>query len=67
MKYGRKNPRSADAGRKLSAPAPRLEKTPTYICGLDDKLEGGVPLIGSLEDEAQLLAALGLSDGGPRP
>jgi len=24
-------------------------------------------IIGSLEDEAQLLAALGLSDGGPRP
>jgi len=43
MKHGRKNPRSADAGGKLSAPAPRLEKAPTYICGLDDILEGGLP------------------------
>jgi hypothetical protein len=48
-----------------------LEKAPTHIQGLDDILEGGLPrdrtLIGSLDDEAQLLAALGLSDGGPRP
>jgi hypothetical protein len=54
-----------------AAPAARLEKAPTHIQGLDDILEGGLPrdrtLIGSLDDEAQLLAALGLSDGGPRP
>jgi len=50
-----------------AAPAARLEKAPTHIQGLDDILEGGLPLIGSLEDEAQLLAALGLSEGGPRP
>jgi hypothetical protein len=50
-----------------TAPAARLEKAPTHIQGLDDILEGGLPLIGWLEDEAQLLAALGLNDRGPHP
>jgi len=36
-----------EAGRPLAASPPpvaqRLEKTPTYVCGLDDILEGGLP------------------------
>jgi len=50
-----------------TAPAARLEKAPTHIQGLDDILEGGVFLIGWLDDEAQLLAALSLNEGGKRP
>jgi hypothetical protein len=50
-----------------TAPAARLEKAPTQIQGLDDILEGGLPLIGWPENEAQLLAGRGLSEGGPHP